>query len=115
MRCTTALSGDLSKLGVNDTQLRHRGSSTESTQNLLLTVCTESLEHNTPSISGCTEPSPPARIYTAASGREKRAQVVTTTNLMQAEAQTAMLKPVLEGLTVAYFKHELQTKQTVWV
>lgn len=55
------------------------------------------------------------RIYTAASGREKRAQVVTTTNLMQAEAQTAMLKPVLEGLTVAYFKHELQTKQTVWV
>lgn len=34
---------------------------------------------------------------------------------MQAEAQTAMLKPVLEGLIVAYFKHELQTKQTVWV
>lgn len=31
-------------------------SSMESTQNLLFPVCTEPLEHSTPSITGCTEP-----------------------------------------------------------
>lgn len=86
----------------------------ESTPNLLFPVCTESLEHNTCSITGAQSPEPPVRIYTAESAREKRT-AVRTTNLVQAEAQPAVLKPVLEGLIVAHFKHELQSKQAVWV
>lgn len=44
-------------------------------------------------------PAPPAPIYIAKSAGEERAEAVRTTNLVQ--AQTEMLKPVLEGLTVA--------------